>query len=140
MKQSSLSAGAIPLRKKNKSWEVLLLRSFKYWDFPKGMVEEGEDPWKAAIREIQEETGLSKFSSPFKHIFYETEPYGKGKVARYYLIVIEEDKDVVLVPNPITGIIEHHEFRWVDIKEADTFLVPRVQKALAWATEQLPHS
>jgi 8-oxo-dGTP pyrophosphatase MutT (NUDIX family) len=137
MKQTSLSSGAIPLKKVGGEWRVLLLRSFKYWDFPKGMVEEGEDPLEAAKREVQEETGLSKFKIPFKNKFIETEPYGKGKVARYYLFVIEDIKNVVFEPNPITGIVEHHEHRWVTFEDAHELLVPRVQKVLKWGEDLL---
>jgi 8-oxo-dGTP pyrophosphatase MutT (NUDIX family) len=132
MKKKMLSAGAIPLRKKNGTWEFLLLRAFKYWDFPKGMVEEDEDPWDAALREVEEETGLSKFSTPFHQLYIETEPYGKGKVARYYVVVVEEDKEILFAPNPITGIVEHHEHKWVSYEEAYDLLVPRVQLALNW--------
>ena len=135
MKRSTLSAGAVPVRLKNGKWEFLILRAFKYWDFPKGAVETGEDPWDAAIREVAEETGLSLFSTPFGEDFFETKPYGKGKVARYYLIQIEEDKDIVLIANPITGIIEHHEFRWVAYEKARKLLVPRVQEVLDWAAK-----
>jgi len=31
-------------------WRFLLLRAFNHWDFPKGMVETGEEPLAAAIR------------------------------------------------------------------------------------------
>lgn len=137
MEQKTLSAGAIPLRKTPSGWEVLLLRSFKYWDFPKGMVEQGEDPWDAALREVKEETGLSKFSTPFKKKFVETKPYAKGKVARYYILKVTGEEEISLTPNPITGIIEHHEFRWVDLERARELLVPRVQEVLAWAENLL---
>lgn len=133
MKQTSLSAGAVPVRKRNKAWEFLLLRAFKYWDFPKGMVEKEEDPWEAAVREVQEETGLSQISTPFGNRYIETEPYGKGKVARYYVVLIEDEKEVTLIANPVTGIVEHHEFRWVSYEEAREMLVPRVVNVLDWA-------
>lgn len=133
MKQNFLSAGAVPVRKKNGQWEFLILRAFKYWDFPKGMVEQGEDPWDGAIREVEEETGLSKFSTPWGKLFFETLPYGKGKVARYYLIKVEDEKNVVFMPNPITGIVEHHEHRWVTFETAHSLVVPRIQEVITWA-------
>ena len=71
---TKLSAGAIPLRKKNNRWEVLLLRAFSYWDFPKGMVEADEDPFKAALREVEEETGLTRLQSSWGNSFFETKP------------------------------------------------------------------
>lgn len=137
MQQTSLSAGAIPLKKTSQGWEVLLLRSFKYWDFPKGMVEKDEDPWDAALREVKEETGLSKFTAPLRKKFFETKPYAKGKVARYYILKVEEDKDIVFEPNPVTGIVEHHEYRWLPLDRARDLLVPRVQEVLDWAEDLL---
>lgn len=128
-----LSAGAAIVRLHEKKWEYLLLRSFKYWDFPKGMVEAGEEPWDAALREVSEETSLTKFSTPWGKDYFETEPYGRGKVARYYLLKSEEDKEIVFIPNPVTGIIEHHEYRWVSYEDAHELLGLRVQKALNWA-------
>jgi bis(5'-nucleosidyl)-tetraphosphatase len=137
MKQVTLSAGAVPVRKKDHEWEFLILRAYKYWDFPKGMVEAEEDSWETALREIEEETGLNQFNTPFGTIFMETKPYGKGKVARYYIVNVIDQKNVKLVPNPITGIIEHHEFRWVSYETARSLLVPRTIQILDWVQELL---
>lgn len=123
------------MKKMKDDWEFLILRAFNYWDFPKGVVEPGEDPWTTATREVQEETGLTALSTPWGESFYETRPYGKGKVARYYLVRSNEDKEIVLLPNPESGIIEHHEYRWVTYNEASKLLVPRVQAVLDWAND-----
>lgn len=43
----------------NQAGEVLLLRDrMGYWVFPKGHVDQGESLEQAAIREVQEETGI----------------------------------------------------------------------------------
>jgi bis(5'-nucleosidyl)-tetraphosphatase len=50
--------------------EYLLLHYLSgHWDFPKGKLEEGEDTTTAAIRELQEETGLTdaKLLDGFSH-------------------------------------------------------------------------
>ena len=137
MKSTILSAGVVPIRKTGNDWEFLILRAFNYCDFPKGMVEAGEDPWNAAIRELEEETGLTSFTTPYGKIFVETEPYGKGKIARYYILEINESRPIELKPNPLTGVIEHHEYRWLPYEEAHHLLVPRVKKVLEWVEAQL---
>ena len=39
-----LSAGVVPLRRTSRGWRMLVLRAYKNWDFPKGLVEEGRRP------------------------------------------------------------------------------------------------
>jgi 8-oxo-dGTP pyrophosphatase MutT (NUDIX family) len=39
---------------------VCLVSDGRYWGFPKGIVERGEEPLAAALREIAEETGLDR--------------------------------------------------------------------------------
>ncbi len=42
----------------NEKKEVLFIYRLSFWDLPKGKIEKGEVPEEAAIREVQEETGL----------------------------------------------------------------------------------
>ena len=87
---------------------VLVLRVFNYWDFPKGEVEPGEQPFEAAIREVKEETSLADLVLRWGHGYVETAPYGRGKIARYYLA--ESNKDTVFLPaNRELSHPEHHE-------------------------------
>ncbi|MBN2422883.1 NUDIX domain-containing protein [Candidatus Woesearchaeota archaeon] len=59
------SAGAVVFRK-NKEIKFLMLYRHAHkhyretWDFPKGNIEPGETIKKTAVREIEEETGISK--------------------------------------------------------------------------------
>ena len=53
-----LSAGVVVVRPADEGWRFLLLRAFNHWDFPKGMVEAGEEPLAAAIREVREESTI----------------------------------------------------------------------------------
>ena len=50
-----LSAGVIVVRRAPQGWLFLLLRAYRNWDFPKGLVEPGESPLATARRELGEE-------------------------------------------------------------------------------------
>lgn len=49
------AAGGIVKRKDN----YLFIERHHVWDIPKGKVEKNEKPWEAAVREIEEECGIS---------------------------------------------------------------------------------
>jgi len=53
-----VSAGGVVYRRTAASPEFLLIRVGGRWSLPKGLVEAGENPETAALREIAEETGL----------------------------------------------------------------------------------
>jgi len=129
--RTHLSAGVVVLRNTQDSRRILLLRAYSYWDFPKGAVEPGETPLQAAIREVQEETGLHDLEFQWGEAYRETEPYNRGKVARYYLASTREEK-VTLAANPETGIHEHIEYRWVNYAQALKLVTPRVKLILDW--------
>ncbi len=133
---ATLSAGAVVVRRAGGEHRFLLLRAYRNWDFPKGVVEPGEDAFHAAVREVEEETGVSDLEFPWGREFHETPPYGRGKVARYY-VAVTRSQAVALRPNPLSGIYEHHEFRWVGYPEARRLVVPRVQVALEWAEAKI---
>lgn len=129
---TTLSAGVVVVRRPGDDPLYLLLRAYRYWDFPKGRVEFNEEPLDAAIREVAEETTLEDLGFCFGHLFCETAPYGHGKVARYYLA--ETERDHVRLPvSPELGRPEHHEFKWLPHGEARALLVPRVAAVLDWA-------
>jgi 8-oxo-dGTP pyrophosphatase MutT (NUDIX family) len=53
-KPTAFSAGVVVSRREDTAWRLLVLRSYRNWDFPKGTVEAGEAPLDAAIRETAE--------------------------------------------------------------------------------------
>ena len=135
----TLSAGVVPVRRTPDGWRVLVLRAFRNWDFPKGMVEPGEDPKAAAIREAAEEAGLADLEFAFGDGYRETTPYAGGKIARYYLAVTGKDR-IALPVSPELGRPEHHEARWVDLADAGALLPPRLRPILEWARKTLEAS
>lgn len=127
-----MAAGAVVLRRRDRRWQCLVLRAYRNWDFPKGLVEPGEEPLDAALREVAEETGLRGLELPWGEIWCETEPYAGGKVARFY--VAESASGTVVLPiNPQLGRPEHHEFRWLELDVAAHLLPTRLQRILRWA-------
>jgi 8-oxo-dGTP pyrophosphatase MutT (NUDIX family) len=133
----SLSAGFVLLRSTPAGPRLLILRAYRNWDFPKGNVEPGETPIVAARRETDEEAGIVDVELPLGELYAETAPYGRGKIARYYLGTTRTAR-VVLGINPRLGRPEHHEYRWVSPAEAQELLPPRLQPVLAWALGRLP--
>jgi bis(5'-nucleosidyl)-tetraphosphatase len=127
-----LSAGIVVVRRITEAPHFLLLRAYNYWDFPKGVVEPGEEPLAAAQREVWEEAGLRDLVFRWGKGFQETPPYGIGKIARYYLAESTRG-EVELRVNPQLGRAEHEEFRWVDFAAAQPLLVARLKPILNWA-------
>jgi 8-oxo-dGTP pyrophosphatase MutT (NUDIX family) len=69
---SRLSAGVVVVRNVNGSWLFLMLRAYRNWDFPKGLVEAGEKPLEAAIREVREETLIDELQFTWGEVYRET--------------------------------------------------------------------
>lgn len=58
--REEVSAGGIVFRRDGDRTFFLLIRdSYRNWGFPKGHLEDGEEPATAALREVGEETGLA---------------------------------------------------------------------------------
>lgn len=131
-----LSAGVVVVSLKAESADVLLLRAFRNWDFPKGLIEPGEEPLAAAIREVREETTLEGLCFDWGHEFIDTGPYNKGKISRYYLA----RSPSIAVSLPVSaelGVPEHHEARWVSLAQALALVSPRLQPVVRWAEAKL---
>ena len=90
----------------------------EYWDIPGGLVEEGETPSVAAIRETKEEVNLDVTIGPILH---EDSNYDESKGTVFTRIVYQaelvdgqNEKDIILQED------EHSEYRLVsDINEVD---------------------
>ncbi len=134
MSEDKLSCGIVLVRAAENGYQTLLLRAYHHWDFPKGLLEAGEEPMQTAKRELLEETSIDTTDWPWGERFLETGPYSRGKTARYYLASTEQ-KDVVMGPSPETGEPEHHEYRWVNFDEAYDLSSPRVREVVVWARQ-----
>lgn len=119
-----ISTGVIPVFRNGTESKYLALRVYNYWDFPKGLVEKDESFIEAALRELQEETGLKSAEFSWGEDYIETEPYAQRKIARYCLAEVFDTH--------IKISSEHHEFGWFSFEELNRLLNERLQKVLFW--------
>ena len=127
------SAGVVVVHVAGAAVQYLLLRAYKNWDFPKGLVEPGEQPLDAARREVKEETTLVNLVFDWGQSYMDTGPYNKGKISRYYLARSNETQ-VHLPINPELGFPEHQEARWVGFETALNMVSPRLKPVIHWAS------
>jgi 8-oxo-dGTP pyrophosphatase MutT (NUDIX family) len=104
---------------KNKSGEILMIFRRGVWDLPKGKLDNNETLLECALREVREETGLTKIK-PGKEIeitYHTYVEFGKHilKESHWFLMIAKED-------GPFTPQTEEDitDIRWVkkeDLKE-----------------------
>ncbi|OGZ69366.1 MAG: hypothetical protein A3D44_02830 [Candidatus Staskawiczbacteria bacterium RIFCSPHIGHO2_02_FULL_42_22] len=120
------SAGAIIYRMENKVPYFLLLHyPSGHWEFAKGHIEEGENQEQAALREIEEETGITDlkiipgFKEYIKYFFrnnYDMVKEDKNKAPWIFKLVVfylaQTQTEVVKISD------EHIGFAWLSYQEA----------------------
>jgi bis(5'-nucleosidyl)-tetraphosphatase len=131
------SSGIIIIRYENLIPKVLLLKAYNFWDFPKGGMENSENKLETALREVKEETGITHLDFKWGKCYYETEPFGKNEKTVFYFMANTDSEEVNICVNPISGKIEHDEYKWVTFEEAKKMTVYRIQKAIFWAEKRL---
>ncbi len=138
----TISAGIVIVRRDNNNWYFLLLEAYGYWDFPKGIVEKGEEELKTALREVEEETDIKPDQLEFLwgYEYKDSRPYRGGrKIARYFIAQSKTDK-VFLPVSPELGRPEHDSFGWFTYEEAKNKVGDRVKPILEWAYEKIKNT
>lgn len=135
-KPQRLSAGVVVVRRGPSGWLFLMLRAYRNWDFPKGMVEADEDPLAAARREVREETLIEDLEFEWGEVYQETGPYGQRKIARYYLAATRTEK-ITLPVSAELGRPEHNEWRWLERDAALALASPRLRPIVSWAARTI---
>src|SRR5262249_20100362 len=131
-----LSAGVVVVRRAPAGWLFLMLRAYRNWDFPKGVVDPGEPPLEAARREVKEETLIDDLRFNWGEEHYDTAPYSNNKVARYYIGETGTER-ITLPVSPELGRPEHNESRWFDLAGALSVSSPRVIPVVNWAAGKI---
>jgi 8-oxo-dGTP diphosphatase len=106
------AAGGVVVRRDQGGTRVAVIHRPKYmdWSLPKGKLEEGEGWREAALREVEEETGLACEAGPELPQVSYLDRKARRKLVRYWLM------------EPTGGEFEPHgevdELRWLTPREA----------------------
>jgi 8-oxo-(d)GTP phosphatase len=89
------AAGGVIFRRRSGVLETLIVHRPRYDDLtlPKGKAHEGEPIEAAALREIREETGVTGELGPELQSVSYTDPLGRPKVVRYWLVKADGVED-----------------------------------------------
>lgn len=129
-KLSKKSAGVVITTKQDGVWKVLILKDvLGRFDITKGIVEENESYFNAAIREANEEAGIILTHENF--IWGQQDiSYGSGVA---FVAYVENHVEPKLLPNPETGKVEHESWAWLSFAEARNKIIHYLLPAIEWA-------
>ena len=120
-----ISAGIIAYRTTAEGPRFLILyHGHNYWNFPKGKIESEEKSFQTAVREVREETGLTRNDLRFNDNFKTSEnfTFWRNKEKIYKTIVFylaETHQQRIKLPEQTDAQGEKHEgYGWFTYKEA----------------------
>jgi 8-oxo-dGTP pyrophosphatase MutT (NUDIX family) len=139
LRPNEISAGGVVVRRRGAGHEVCLVSDGRYWGFPKGLIEPGESPEQAAVREISEETGIPgtaltlRAPLPSSEYVYRRRDTGALIFKRVHHFLVETPADTALHPDPA----EIAEAAWLGFDGARERLKFRNSIAILDAARQL---
>jgi 8-oxo-dGTP pyrophosphatase MutT (NUDIX family) len=110
------AAGGLVVREGANGSEILVVHRPAYddWSFPKGKLEPGEGEEEAAVREVEEETGLRcRLERELATTSYR-DARGRSKTVRYWLMTAEDGR--------LAAANEIDDARFVELAEADALI------------------
>ena len=121
-------AGIIVLKRYPDCCRVLGLRIYGSFDLPKGGVDSNEDVLQGALRETEEECGISNLDFEWG--------YDTCQARNVTLFLATTSETPVIKPNPQTGEFEHHAARWLTLDEAENMLHPYLRSVIPWVRDK----
>ncbi len=89
--------GVVVVRLTESGWRFLMLRAYRNWDFPKGLVEMRRRSRSAPpSAKSPKKPSISDLAFTWGQVYFETAPYSRNKVARYY--VAQTNSEAVTLP------------------------------------------
>lgn len=102
------------------------------WNFVKGVIEKGETPYEAAIREVKEETSISDLRFCWDKVYTQTKS-SANQSHTYYFLASSSRSTVVLPISEELGKPENDRFEWLSFDAANELLAPTLRDVLNWA-------
>jgi 8-oxo-dGTP diphosphatase len=129
------AGGVVRRRSKNGSAQYALVHRPRYddWSIPKGKVDPGETDEEAALREVEEETGVRATLGPELESTRYRDRKGRLKQVRYWLMEPVDGKVPRFRPNN-----EIDEVRWCSAADAGKLLAHEHDQKLIGDAEALP--
>ena len=116
----------------NDKKEILFIYRLDKWDLPKGKVEEGENFEECAVREVEEETGVTNIELKNKagETYHTYNAFGKHflKISHWYYMTCPKAQN--LVPQTEENITEIKWVKTKDIKEPMANTYPSIKDIL----------
>jgi 8-oxo-dGTP pyrophosphatase MutT (NUDIX family) len=102
---------------KNAKGNYLFIKRNGYWDMPKGKVEKNEKIRAAAMREVEEETGISNLTiaSEIGNTYHVFITHGVFYIKRTYWFEMNYEGSETLVPQISEGIVQAEWIAYDDI-------------------------
>ena len=131
--KTDISYGIVPvIQNADDSWQILVIHQISYrgddfWIFPKGHAEAGESAPEAALRELEEETGIKDVTLEPSAVFsiaysFIHEGVQIDKTVEYYLGYCASMETYISQPQEVK------ELRWCDIDTAQSLLTHQNSK------------
>jgi len=127
-----ISAGGVAFRLNDSDYEIAIIsvNPSRRWQLPKGLIDAGETPETAALREVREEAGIeTELLSKIETIEYWYVGDHRGERVRFHKLVH------FFLLKYLEGNVENHDFevveaRWVKAEDALEMLTFKSEKEI----------
>jgi len=125
-------SGVIVVKKISGSWKPLGLWAYGGFDISKGHVEDGDDVFKTALREMVEETGISEVKFEWDKDCI--------RLNNLFVYLASTKQDPKINFNNEEDIFEHEFAKWIEWEEMKEKCYDYLLPAIEWAERKICNS